>query len=286
MPTLSTTQRALAINAAVFTSFVAIAAPALVAMDGQPPAIALQVLAVAFVCYGIAWVFLPALSWDARRKVVALVVIITILMFLPLLIPAAARGARLVFAIFSGLLAVRLFDLYVQSERGRPADALTESLFLASSIFVLRKMPAPVNRHKEWSRFVKRAAELILMATLLVISAHLDWRSYPFLLEHAIKTTALFLTACALLNLFMSLTRLLGLFTLATGRVYGYQFAYFGIQGAAVASTLRWKPTGWVAGAAILGTLAFNLLVSVFFFVNASLIEPLYTVPIPGWLQW
>lgn len=73
------------------------------------------------------------------------------------------------------------------------------------------------------------------------------------------------------------------IFWIATGRVQGYQLAFFLLQGAAVVLTMRIKPTG---AAALLwggGTLVFNLLSSVLFFASLQGVGPIYPTGLPAW---
>ena len=66
------------------------------------------------------------------------------------------------------------------------------------------------------------------------------------------------------------------LFSVATGRVRGLQAAFFLIQGAASAATLRVRPKGWRRAVGIVATLAFNLVTSVLFFDGINRIAPFY----------
>lgn len=57
---------------------------------------------------------------------------------------------------------------------------------------------------------------------------------------------------------------------LLTGHVYGFQFAYFGLQAVAVAATYRWRPTGAARWIGILGTLLFEWATAILFFENVN----------------
>jgi hypothetical protein len=70
-------------------------------------------------------------------------------------------------------------------------------------------------------------------------------------------------------------------FSAAVGRVQGYQMAFFLLQGAAVALTLRAKP-GRIVG--VCATFAFNALSSIWFFASIHSISPLYEGGLPKWL--
>jgi hypothetical protein len=75
-------------------------------------------------------------------------------------------------------------------------------------------------------------------------------------------------------------------FGIAIGRVQGFQTTFFVLQGVAVAATLRVRPKGRLRVAVwTTATLTFNLFTSIFFFLSFHAIAPLYTNPLPWWLQ-
>jgi MBOAT membrane-bound O-acyltransferase family protein len=75
------------------------------------------------------------------------------------------------------------------------------------------------------------------------------------------------------------------LFSIAIGRVQGYQTAFFLIQGVAVAATARIKVRGRGALLWIVATLAFNLVTSVLFFASMNELVPFYAHGLPTWLR-
>ncbi len=70
-------------------------------------------------------------------------------------------------------------------------------------------------------------------------------------------------------------------FAAAVGSVQGFQLAFFLVQGAAVAVTLRVKP-GHVIGVGF--TFTFNALTSVLFFASVHGLAPFYSGGVPDWL--
>lgn len=58
------------------------------------------------------------------------------------------------------------------------------------------------------------------------------------------------------------------IFSIAIGRIQGYQTVFFLLQGGVVAATARWKPTGWWAVPATAATVIFLLASSVLFFAS------------------
>lgn len=73
------------------------------------------------------------------------------------------------------------------------------------------------------------------------------------------------------------------IFYIATGRVLGYQMAFFLLQGMAVVLTLRVKPKGRAALAWGTATWTFNLLSSVLFFASLQGVGPIYPTGLPAW---
>jgi D-alanyl-lipoteichoic acid acyltransferase DltB (MBOAT superfamily) len=72
-------------------------------------------------------------------------------------------------------------------------------------------------------------------------------------------------------------------FSMAIGRVQGYQTAFFMIQGIAVAATLRARPRGAAAVAAVAATFAFNVASGVLFFASVNRVLPFYENAVPLW---
>jgi hypothetical protein len=75
-------------------------------------------------------------------------------------------------------------------------------------------------------------------------------------------------------------------FDMAVSQVQGYQTIFFLLQGAAVAATSRFRPTGYRLWPAIAATFLFNLSSSVFFFASVQGIVPFYANDLPAWLTW
>jgi MBOAT, membrane-bound O-acyltransferase family len=72
-------------------------------------------------------------------------------------------------------------------------------------------------------------------------------------------------------------------FGIATGRVQGYQTAFFLLQGIAVAGTTRVRPRGWQAITWAMGTALFVLLSLTLFFASMQGVVPFYSRPFGGW---
>jgi D-alanyl-lipoteichoic acid acyltransferase DltB (MBOAT superfamily) len=66
------------------------------------------------------------------------------------------------------------------------------------------------------------------------------------------------------------------IFSIAAGRVQGYQTAFFLIHGLAAVATLRVRPRGWHRVPWMIATLAFVIVTSVLFGVSLNEIVPVY----------
>jgi hypothetical protein len=75
------------------------------------------------------------------------------------------------------------------------------------------------------------------------------------------------------------------LVSMAIGRVVGLQLAFFLVQGAAVALTLRIRPSGASVAAWTFATFAFNLATTVLFFAGWNRIVPFYSEHAPAWVR-
>jgi D-alanyl-lipoteichoic acid acyltransferase DltB (MBOAT superfamily) len=75
------------------------------------------------------------------------------------------------------------------------------------------------------------------------------------------------------------------IFGMAIGRVQGYQTAFFMLQGCAVAATIKIKPEGRGRPIWIIGTLLFNLALSVLIFASVNGLLRFYSRGLPACLQ-
>ncbi len=66
-------------------------------------------------------------------------------------------------------------------------------------------------------------------------------------------------------------------FGITTGRVQGWQFLYFALNGLATVATVRIRPHGWMVLPFVAGTFAFNLVLSVIFFRSVNSVFPFYS---------
>jgi hypothetical protein len=94
--------------------------------------------------------------------------------------------------------------------------------------------------------------------------------------RHPVRATLLVFALSGLLHEY--------LFLVATGRLHGYQMAFFMLQGVAVALTLRIKPSGAMSLVWWMGTWTFHVLTSLLFFASLHSVAAFYPTGLPPWL--
>ncbi len=119
------------------------------------------------------------------------------------------------------------------------------------------------------------------------------WRRYnrpmqQFFYEDIFKPCGGLRSPVAALCLVFAISAILHeyVFGIATGRIQGYQTAFFLLQGCAVILTMRIRPRRLSAIPWIAGTALFNLASSVLFFASMNGVVPIYSRGLPTWLQW
>jgi len=296
----------------------------------------------------LALAFYPALRAPPARRLPFIVAVALVALAIPMVVPPDARFLRLLAAIWSVVVVMKVYDLHLGALVG---DRPTPRRFLEflPNIYVLvhRKAdesPRPTIREDVYSG-LRNAGFVAAALVPLAIVFRADWSGRPFALEHAAKVVTFFLALIPLTALGESLWRLGGgrarafmdnpfaartpadfwrrynrpvhqflqedvfkplagarhpvrativafvvsalihefVFTVAIGRIQGYQAAFFLLQGCAVAATARIKPRGWGAAVWIAGTFAFNLATGVLFFGSVNEILPFYDSPPPLW---
>jgi hypothetical protein len=309
-------------------------------------AVHLNALVAVATAYGTSALFFPALRAHARVRLVVFVLLTTLVGLTPWMIPAEARIARFIAAVYAGVLVLKMWDLHLGAERSvrlRLAEFLGFLANLASMVHRrtgLERQPTPRDNAIALFKSLVLFSVALLAFILLV---RLDWGSTPFLIEHVLKASVFFLGATALFKAVTAVARGLGgyatepmfrpmlsrspadfwrrynrcagewlredlfhpiggrrhpvlamlavfvfsgliheyLFAAALGRVQGFQLAFFFVQGAAVALTLRVKP-GREVGVGF--TFVFNALTSIPFFASVHGVVPFYEAGIPAWL--
>lgn len=95
--------------------------------------------------------------------------------------------------------------------------------------------------------------------------------------RHPARTTLMVFAVSGLIHEYI--------FSVAIGRLQGFQFLFFLLQGFAVALTQHVNPSGRQAVAWGLGTLAFNVTTSVFFLTSVHGVTGFYQGSLPTWLR-
>lgn len=140
--------------------------------------------------------FYPGLRFGRRTRDVMVVFPLAAIFLSPLLVPGFARFPRFLAAVFAVLVACNLYDRHA----GTRADARPNILMFVVSLInpfalVMRRVSAEP-RHsgaRDVSRLVSGAvaggAAIVLMVKVFLI----NWRQYPFALEHCAKVISFFL---------------------------------------------------------------------------------------------
>ena len=285
-------------------------------------------------------------GWPGRIALVAMYVPIALS---PCLVPPRNPLARALAAVNAVVLAVKLFDVRHDVQRGtRPGWREFVAFLLNPFVHVRRCLPAEPRPPIRSDLLSAAGGALGLVAGIILLRAllRIDWAGRPFLAEHVAKVAAFFLAVLSGLALAAAAWRLLGgmardfmanpvaartpadfwrrynrnmhqfflkdvlvsagglrhparatlvvfglsaliheyLFSIAVGRVQGYQTAFFLLQGVAVAATARVTARGWAAVPWVAATFGFNLASGVLFFASVNSLVPFYSRELPGWL--
>lgn len=314
-------------------------------------AIVAALVAVTAIQAGLTALCHPLLQASARVRRAAFLIAGAAIAAAPLLIPAEGGVLRFLTACVSVLMIMKLRDVHVHVRTVGPIPRADYLRFLANVFsLVLRKEAVERRppRRQVLVSLVRSASGAGLALGAVAVMSSVDWRAYPLLVEHALKSLVIFTGILCWLSLTIAVVRLAGgvmrdfsdapllartpadfwrrynrvfhqyffenvfrpglgrrspaastmliflisgliheyVFGVGIGRLQGFQFAFFLIQGAAVAVTFRLRPKrrGAVV-AATAATLLFNTVVSMLFFLSFHAIVPLYANPLPPWLQ-
>lgn len=293
--------------------------------------------------------FYPALRVSsAWRRLSSVIAIALVVLPIPLVVPPAGRLLRLLAAIWSVVIVMKLYDLHLGARAGDRPTARQFLEFLPNIYALVHRKADQAPRPTPWedAKSALRYAAMVAVALVpLAIIFRADWSGRHFVLEHAAKVVVLFVALIPLTAVGASVWRLGGgrarafmdnpfaartpadfwrrynrpvheflqedvfkpvggvrhpvratvaafvvsalihefVFSVAVGRVQGYQTAFFLLQGLAVAATGRIKPRGWRGALWTAGTFAFNVGTAVLFFGSVNGILPFYDNPPPLW---
>lgn len=140
--------------------------------------------------------FFPALRMSRPGRMVVLGLLLLIILLTPRLIPPPYRFARFLASAFAVALVVKLDDLHVGADLGHRPGLRSFLAFLPNpTSVVLRRLddePRP-SRREDLLRLAKASAAAIAGAIILITVFYVDWRRWPFAVEHVAKVVAFFL---------------------------------------------------------------------------------------------
>ncbi len=158
-------------------------------------------------------IFYFALRLQRPGRLLVFFVLATAVALAPLLLPQEARVTRFCVALFNMFMVFKMWDLHVGAmHSGIPR--LRELLGFVANLYylVFRKRgiePQPTTSKNLW-QLALGLTGLFAAERLLTLMQKVDWLQYPFLLEHTLIATGLFLLVVAELIAFVAVTRLFG----------------------------------------------------------------------------
>jgi hypothetical protein len=151
--------------------------------------------------YGIAAAFYFFRACAAPLRSVVLLATVSAILLAPLLVPRSLALLRLFVALNATGLAIKIWTYHVDANR---AERLTLPAYLAYLpnwfILVTSRLPErPVpRRREEAARFAVSLAQLLGGIAYLKIAFSIRWGAAPFLIEHAVKVTGMYLAVVPL----------------------------------------------------------------------------------------
>src|SRR5690349_17393395 len=150
------------------------------------------VLALALVSAAL---FYGALGLRRRQRVLVLAPVCSAVLMTPLLISSERPFSRLLASVFAVALCAKLYDVHVGVDRGYRPGARSFLVFLPNlATLVLRKLdrePHP-SRRENFARLARLSPALLAGAAAFIGVFHIDWRRWPFAVEHCAKVVAFF----------------------------------------------------------------------------------------------
>ncbi len=138
----------------------------------------------------------PAFRLAAGPRLVVLALVASILLPIPWLVEPDRHFARFVVGVLAVVLVVKLYDLHLGAILGDRPDFRSVFTYLINLTSAVRRKLAEEPR-PGFAADLRRFGLAILGAALagVVYAAcrRVDWRPYPFAVEHSVKVVALFL---------------------------------------------------------------------------------------------
>ena len=171
------------------------------------------VLIAMAIALGAIIIFYFALRLQRPGRLLVFSILATAAALAPLLLPQEAKVTRFCVALFSTLMVFKMWDLHVGAVQGC-IPRFREFLGFVANLYylVFRKRglePQPTTLRNVW-QLALGLTGLFAAERLLTLMQKVDWLQYPFLLEHTLIATGLFLLVVAELIAFVAVTRLFG----------------------------------------------------------------------------
>jgi hypothetical protein len=159
--------------------------------------IALVPFAAAIVtAFTAAVLFHSTIRLGRARRLGVLGVVLAVMLLTPLIVPSNRPFLRWLSSVAAVALASKVYDLHIGANLGHRPDFWTYVWLLPNiTIIVLRKLddePRPA-RLDDVIQLARCLALSTAGALLFAGTYFVDWRSWPFLVEHCVKVTAFFL---------------------------------------------------------------------------------------------
>jgi hypothetical protein len=151
------------------------------------------VLALALGCGALYW---GALGLGRGRRLLVLVVVCLAILLTPLLMSPDRSIARVLASICAVALCAKAYDAHVGLDRGFRPNFWSYVVYLPNpATLVLRKLdrePRP-SRSENLARLAQQGLGFLAGAMTFVGAFQVDWRRWPFMVEHCAKVVAFFL---------------------------------------------------------------------------------------------
>lgn len=171
------------------------------------------VLIAMAIALGAIIIFYFALRLQRPGRLLVFFIMATAAALAPLLLPPEAKVTRFCVALFSMLMVFKMWDLHVGAmhsgiPRFREFGGFIGNLFYL--VFRKRGIESQPATSKNLWQLALGLTGLFAAERLLTLMQKVDWLQYPFLLEHTLIATGLFLLVVAELIAFVAVTRLFG----------------------------------------------------------------------------
>jgi hypothetical protein len=173
------------------------------------PVAATFLISTLLACLATSLMF-PALSLRKGPRIVAWLACSIAVGLTPCLLPAATPARTVSSLVAIGLLA-KLYDVYQSGDLMRGRSFLWYLAWLPNDFWLaLRREPPERPRAEDVRKLPRAAIQGAAAAGVVVVVFWYDWSTWPFFLEHCIKTVTAYAGVAAGTNLWATLWRLSG----------------------------------------------------------------------------